>query len=130
MSLPALAIRACAVSALLVVTACQKAPDTAAAAPPLPAPGTPAVVAPAEVAPALADTAATPTQWPASLHVFGDGFPNAGDPCRRVGESEATNNFLDHTAALVGCQAVSDAEKLGGKIVATVDGITLVSVPQ
>jgi hypothetical protein len=71
-----------------------------------------------------------PAEWPASLPVFGDGFPNAGDPCRRVGESEATNNFLDHTAALVGCHAVSDAEKLGGRIVATVDGITLVSVPQ
>lgn len=125
MSWPALAIRACAVSALLLVAACQKAPDPAAAAPPLPAPGTPAVVAPAP-----ADAAATPMEWPSSLHVFGDGFPNAGDPCRRVGESEATNNFLDHTAALVGCQAVSDAEKLGGKIVATVDGITLVSVPQ
>lgn len=130
MSWPALAIRACAVSALLLVAACQKAPDPAAAAPPLPAPETPAVVAPAEVAPAPADAAATPMEWPSSLHVFGDGFPNAGDPCRRVGESEATNNFLDHTAALVGCQAVSDAEKLGGKIVATVDGITLVSVPQ
>jgi hypothetical protein len=111
MSLPALAIRACAVSALLLVAACQKAPDESAA-------------------PAPTEMAASAAVWPASLPVFGDGFPNAGDPCRRVGESEATGNFLDHTAALVGCHAVSDAEKLGGKVVATIDGITLVSVPQ
>jgi hypothetical protein len=75
--------------------------------------------------------AATAAQgaWPASLPAFGDGFPNAGDPCRRVGESAATANFLDHTAALVGCLSAADAAKLGGRVVATVDGVTLVSVP-
>jgi hypothetical protein len=79
---------------------------------------------------AQAPAAALPAEWPASLHVFGDGFPNPGDPCRRVGESDATANFLDHTATLVGCHAESDAAKLGGRVVAKVDGITLVSVPR
>jgi hypothetical protein len=47
-----------------------------------------------------------------------------------VGESAATINFLDHTAWLVGCLSVDDAAKLGGNVVATVDGVTLVSVPR
>lgn len=82
-----------------------------------------------------AEQAATPTAepsqatWPASLPVFGDGFPNPGDACRRVGESADTVDFLDHTATLAGCLSADDAAKLGGRIVATIDGVTLVSVP-
>lgn len=81
------------------------------------------------------NTAATPSgpaaeaNWPASLMVFGDGFPNPGDPCRRIGESQATVNFLDHTATLAGCHSAADAARLGGRIVGTVDGVTLVSIP-
>jgi hypothetical protein len=77
------------------------------------------------------DTAATPSgpAWPASLMVFGDGFPSPGDPCRRIGESQATMNFLDHTATLAGCRSAADAARLGGRIVGTVDGVTLVSIP-
>ena len=71
---------------------------------------------------------AAPT-WPASLPVFGDGFPNPGDPCRRVGESAETMNFLDHTATLAGCLSADDAAKLGGRTMATIQGVTLVSVP-
>lgn len=67
--------------------------------------------------------------WPASLMVFGDGFPDPGDPCRRIGESQATLNFLDHTATLAGCRSAADAARLGGRIVGTVDGVTLVSIP-
>jgi hypothetical protein len=121
MPLPAPVIRTCAICLVLLLAACQKAPVPATTTATPPAPETPAATA---AAPAPA------AEWPASLHVFGDGFPNPGDPCRRVGESAATANFLDHTAALVGCHAESDAAKLGGKVVAMVDGITLVSVPQ
>jgi hypothetical protein len=71
---------------------------------------------------------AAPT-WPASLPVFGDGFPQPGDPCRRVGESAETMNFLDHTATLAGCLSADDAAKLGGRTMATIQGVTLVSVP-
>jgi hypothetical protein len=67
--------------------------------------------------------------WPASLTVVGDGFPNPGDKCRRIGESAATIDFLDHTATLAGCLSAEDAAKLGGRVVATVDGVTLVSIP-
>ena len=81
-------------------------------------------------APAAAAAAATvQVAWPASIPAFGDGFPDAGDACRRVGESAATANLLDHTAALVGCLSPDDAGRLGGKVVATIDGVTLVSVP-
>jgi hypothetical protein len=116
MPLPAPEIRAFAVCLVLLLASCQKAQSPAATVAPAPTPETPAVAA--------------ATEWPSSLHVFGDGFPNPGDPCRRVGESAATADFLDHTAALVGCHAEADAAKLGGRVVATVDGITLVSVPQ
>ncbi len=81
------------------------------------------------------DTASSPAgpapeaKWPASLMVFGDGFPNPGDACRRIGESQATVNFLDHTATLVGCFSAADAARLGGRVVGTVDGVTLVSIP-
>lgn len=72
---------------------------------------------------------ATEAAWPASLNVMGDGFPNPGDACRRIGESQATVNYLDHTATLAGCLSAADAALLGGRIVGTVDGVTLVSIP-
>jgi len=98
----------------LAVAGCQKPAETAAPA--------------ADAAPA-APAAAAPASWPASLVVVGDGFPNAGDACRKIGESEATVNFLDDSATLAGCLSADDAAKLGGKVVGTVDGVTLVSVP-
>jgi hypothetical protein len=72
---------------------------------------------------------ANPFTWPTSLTVVGDGFPVSGAPCRRIGESAATVDFLDDSAALVGCPTRTDAEKLGGQILKEVDGVTLVSVP-
>jgi hypothetical protein len=82
--------------------------------------------------PQVAGTPATAASgtWPSTLNVVGDGFPNPGDPCRVVGESAATVNFLDHTATLVGCLDPAEAAKLGGRTMGTVDGVTLVSVPR
>lgn len=68
-------------------------------------------------------------EWPASLPVFGDGFPAAGAPCRRIGESAATVDFLDDSASLVGCPNKAEADKLGGTVLKDIDGVTLVSVP-
>lgn len=67
--------------------------------------------------------------WPASLPVFGDGFPAAGAVCRRIGESPATVEYLDDSASLVGCPSPADAASLGGTVLKTIDGVTLVSVP-
>ncbi len=84
-------------------------------------------------APAASGTAsaeqAAEFAWPASLTVVGDGYPGPGAPCRRIGESAATADFLDDSADLVGCPSAAEAAKLGGKVLSEIDGVTLVSVP-
>lgn len=84
-------------------------------------------VAPSE---APATEAAAVSAFPASLRVVGDGYPVSGAPCRRLGESEATVDWLDDSADLVGCPTKDSARELGGKLVGVIDGITLVSVPR
>ena len=78
----------------------------------------------------VVENVAIAADWPDTLKPFGDGYPNAGDPCRRVGESAATSNYLDDSADLVGCPTVDAAKALGGTVVGTEGGITLVSVPR
>lgn len=79
----------------------------------------------------------TPTQRPvppADFAVFGSGFPNAGDPCRRAGESAFTNQFLDDAADLVACPPGVDtatfAANFQAREVARRDFWTLFSVPR
>ena len=79
--------------------------------------------------------AACATTAPApEIPFFGDGYRAEGDQCRRVGESEFTNQFLDDAADLVGCPA--DMENLGvfvldtdAVLVAQVGATHLYSVP-
>lgn len=82
--------------------------------------------------PAVAPQAETPAPSPAtrasSLVFVGTGYPTDGAPCRRLGESEATSQWLDHTADLFGCPDPASASALGGKVVATIEGMTVVSV--
>jgi hypothetical protein len=83
------------------------------------------------------NTAQTPaTEMPATtLPIFGDGYPNPGDTCRRVGESAETNNFLDDSADLIGCpedwsERENFAQGLGAREVLRQDGWVLYSVPR
>lgn len=83
----------------------------------------------------LGNTSDTAFVWPDTLRLVGDGYPNAGDTCRRIGESTATVDYLDDSATLVGCpgDASSTAAQAlagsGGKVVGTHAGVTLISVP-
>ena len=83
-------------------------------------------------------SACTPAPAPepvtGSLPLFGDGYRFKGDICRRVGEDDFTNQFLDDAADLVACPA--DAENLGVFVTDTGavevgqrDGYILYSVP-
>lgn len=82
-------------------------------------------------APAHADT-----EWPQALRPFGGGYPKAGDPCSKVGETAATAEFLDDSAMLIACPASRSSvlvrrflDTTGGRIVGEVEGFALVSVP-
>lgn len=102
---------------VLGVAGCSKPPQPAAAEP----------------APAAPD--ATAFEWSSGFRVMGDGYPNPGDPCRRLGESELTGNYLDHTAWLIGCPgtpedvAAASLIATGGRVMGQAEGVTLISVP-
>ena len=109
---------AAALAATLMLAACgsgAKAPDAAEV--------TDAAEATDAAAPAL------PPAIPASLAPFGEGYPDAGDPCRRLGESPATANWLDDSAILVGCPTAESAAAVGGRVVEYVGGVAIVSIP-
>ena len=66
---------------------------------------------------------------------FGDGYPDSKSPCRKLGESEKTVDYLDHTKTLVGCPGSSKdkASKRilamnGAMLVDEIDGVSLITV--
>ena len=69
-----------------------------------------------------------------SLPVFGEGYPEPGDACRRVGESAETVEFLDHTRDLIGCPEAwagrdAYARSVDAEEVLRQDGWVLYSIP-
>ena len=82
---------------------------------------------------AVDDTAVTANETaqviPDRLAPFGDGYPASGDPCRRLGESDATRNYLDDRAILIGCPDEASARAIGGRIVGNLEGVRLISIP-
>ncbi|MGX9356907.1 hypothetical protein ACS3SW_17590 [Roseobacteraceae bacterium S113] len=62
-------------------------------------------------------------------------YPTDQDTCQIMGESEATSEFLDHTAILIGCptsevDAITDRRREGGQVLDEVGDWTLISLPQ
>jgi hypothetical protein len=75
--------------------------------------------------------------WPDTLRIMGDGYPKPGDPCRQLGETAATSNYLDDSAVLIGCPggassagASAITEKGNARVVGETDGVTLISVAE
>ena len=89
-------------------------------------------------APTSAQAAGTENtfEWPASFVVLGDGYPHSGDACRRLGESAATANYLDHRAMLIGCPGSNNSADVRAilghqrhaRVVGHADGVTLISI--
>lgn len=105
----------------LLVAACGSSPPSEPAA------------APATAAQPSPDQAFA---WPAGFRLMDDGFPSKGDACRRLGETALTSNYLDDSARLVGCPggaenaaATAIVAVLGGKVVGSAEGVTLISIP-
>ena len=85
------------------------------------------------------DIAATPdandVAWPDGL-VIVDAFPSPGDPCRQLGESDATREYLDHTSTVVGCPGGASDEAAqglvdssGALVVKEMGDVTILAVP-
>ena len=77
-------------------------------------------------------SACTATLTP--MPFFGEGYRFEGDQCKRIGENSATNQYLDHTADLVGCpenmEAISAFVVDTGAIeVARIQGYVVYSIP-
>jgi len=86
-----------------------------------------------------------PLGWAAARYLVADGagaalpvvrpWPTPSSGCSLIGENAATNAYLDDSATLVGCPEGSAqiAEMTGarkGRIVATMSGYVLISVPR
>lgn len=61
-------------------------------------------------------------------------YPTSLDVCSVIGESEATQEYLDHTALLIGCpesepETIADRVREGATRLETVGGWVLLSVP-
>lgn len=96
---------------------------------------TPAIIL--MIAIASAAQAQTDFDWPMSLKPIGPPQLPKGSPCRMVAENVAVAEFVDHSATLVACPGARSSIAIGkfltvngGKVVAEVDGFTLISVPK
>jgi hypothetical protein len=93
-----------------------------------------AVLAALPLLAACASEPAPPPPAETTLPFFGDGYRFEGDACRRLGESPLTQDYLDHTADLIGCP--EDLENLGvfvtdsgAREMARTQGYVILSVP-
>ena len=62
-------------------------------------------------------------------------FRGSDDPCKTVGETSATSNYLDHTSWLVACPiddaSIDDIQNnMKGQVLEILEGYVLLSVPR
>lgn len=83
----------------------------------------------------LPASAHSEVKWPNTLKPVGDGYPSAGDPCRKLGSSEATDGLVGANETLVGCPGDPDGAfvksftaKHRGKVISVLAGISLISI--
>jgi hypothetical protein len=95
----------------------------------------PAIILPALVILTACTPSASYTPPEASGLVPIRPYPAAGDVCVVVGDSPATQEYLDHTATLVACPlaeggAIADRLAEGGDLVAIAGDWQLISIPE
>ena len=66
--------------------------------------------------------------FPDSLNPIGDGYPAAGDRCRRLAASPSIARWLTRYSELVGCPENSDADQIDGIKVGIVDDFVILSL--
>ena len=65
--------------------------------------------------------------FPDSLNPIGDGYPAAGDRCRRLAASPSIARWLTRYSELVGCPENADADQIDGIKVGIVDDFVILA---
>ncbi len=66
--------------------------------------------------------------FPDSLNPIGDGYPSAGDRCRRLAASPSTAHWLAEYSEIVGCPENADVDQIDAIKVGMVDDFVILAL--